>query len=95
MGVDRAPADDDSVTEVEKEIDLCAQTIRDFVQHPIFDAIIIITVVVNTVLMVTPAHARNVCALPRAACAVGGQLTSAALRRLSGQSQRRAPPRRM
>ena len=95
MGVDRATADDDSVTEAEDEIDLCAQTIREFVQHPIFDAVIIITVVVNTVLMVTPAHARKVCALLLAALRCRRLAEPCARRRLSGQSQRRAPPRRM
>ena len=44
--------ENDFETEEEEHIDLCAQTIRDLVQHPVFDAIILATICVNAVMMV-------------------------------------------
>ena len=46
------PADNEFENEEEPDADLCAQTIRDFVLHHVFEAFILVTIIVNGVTMV-------------------------------------------
>ena len=49
MGVD---VEDEFVREDQPEIDLCAQTIKEFVEHAYFENFILTTIVVNGIVMV-------------------------------------------
>lgn len=50
MGIDRA--DDVEPIQEEPEVDLCAQTVKELVEHPLFDGVIFFTICVNAVTMV-------------------------------------------
>jgi len=58
------PADNEFENEEEPDVDLCAQTIRDFVLHPVFEAFILVTIIVNGVTMV------KACRRPRSLASV-------------------------
>ena len=49
MGIERA---DDFEEEEEPEVDLCAQTVRELAEHPLFDGFILFTIFINAVTMV-------------------------------------------
>lgn len=51
MGVD---AEDDDERDEEPEVDLCAQTIKEFVQHPAFEYSVLSTIIANGIVMVRP-----------------------------------------
>jgi hypothetical protein len=50
MGIQDEDSDFDAPEAI--EIDLCAQTIKEFVKHPVFEGVIFISILANVIMMV-------------------------------------------